>query len=920
MEELSLSREQSETRLRQDIEEAWEPYFERTSINRTQFARRMRYAIEPVLIAEYKSAALALLQRFLKPEDIDLDELDELADTDMQKWCIELGGMLAEVTGKWIEDDENPGRAFSRERAELIAITEITRARTQGEMAAAAILEELDILLDARWFTMEDEMVCSICGPLHKTPEKFWREILPNGTPAHPRCRCRLDWKEKKRRPKLIGRIRRAARGTAPEEPETPGRSSVQRFSRVRRPARMQTRRRETVEDFEVLRSSTRFFEAVAVTGPTVGGLAIVARDTGRVLMLQRSMSDEDDPARGKWEFPGGHLEDGEEAFQAACREWSEEVGQPCPVSDFAGHWDSGIYRGHVAVVDSESVVPMMDDRKVLNPDDPDQDLVEVVAWWNPYDLKNNPAIREELNDAIDDVVETIAVCCQASKAIRESEEVKDGDGDGLVFDGKPEERPATKKELASVYPRFRGGSIDGLSVLKNIDNTSSIESSLNDYETMPGVRIVDVSKWPIQGGYKGYGYVSSSDVDKVDKLIKKIESSGKISPLIIVVDKDGPYVLEGGHRYSALRAMGKTKIPAMVVIDRESIPDETLTESEADPRDGDGDGLVDDGKQSERPAVKRTIRKGPVSGPRRLSVSSFIDRARKRSRVNSASLEDHCQHFAAALSDDLTRGGVPHEVMAMEAKGEPVFHTFVKVRNEFIDGSGSYKSVDDLLRNFASENDIDFDEGWEPSTDGLDLSGAREYLGLDRKQESELDPRDGDGDGVIDDGKSSERPANKRPSKRKTVGLTTKSLEDEIANDSVEHLIVIGADGKAYRSTGNLDSVQMTDEQRQHVKGGTILHNHPEESSFSPEDLFSFNNSGAKSMVLVDPVSRYELSMNGSMSPATWNLSVRKDIGSLVKAEQKRKTASELLWHNVNTKLAKKYGWKYSRVSRDSS
>lgn len=51
--------------------------------------------------------------------------------------------------------------------------------------------------------------------------------------------------------------------------------------------------------------------------------------------------------------------------------------------------------------------------------------------------------------------------------------------------------------------------------------------------------------------------------------LAEQIRQSGELNPLIVVVDKDGPYILEGGHRYDALGVLGKKSFPAKVVIDR---------------------------------------------------------------------------------------------------------------------------------------------------------------------------------------------------------------------------------------------------------------------------------------------------------------------------------------------------------------
>ncbi|MEM7643989.1 MAG: NUDIX hydrolase [Pseudomonadota bacterium] len=55
---------------------------------------------------------------------------------------------------------------------------------------------------------------------------------------------------------------------------------------------------------------------------PKVGALAVVERD-GAVLMVRRARA----PAAGLWGFPGGHVEWGETARDAAIRELAEETG-----------------------------------------------------------------------------------------------------------------------------------------------------------------------------------------------------------------------------------------------------------------------------------------------------------------------------------------------------------------------------------------------------------------------------------------------------------------------------------------------------------------------------------------------------------------------------------------------------------------
>lgn len=62
--------------------------------------------------------------------------------------------------------------------------------------------------------------------------------------------------------------------------------------------------------------------------GITHAGVIFRALDTGRVLMTQRSLfHGDDDAVKGKWEFPGGSLEEGEDAEMGALREFNQETG-----------------------------------------------------------------------------------------------------------------------------------------------------------------------------------------------------------------------------------------------------------------------------------------------------------------------------------------------------------------------------------------------------------------------------------------------------------------------------------------------------------------------------------------------------------------------------------------------------------------
>jgi 8-oxo-dGTP pyrophosphatase MutT (NUDIX family) len=146
---------------------------------------------------------------------------------------------------------------------------------------------------------------------------------------------------------------------------------------------------------------------AEAADGSLVAaGLAVVAADSGRVLLLQRA-TDPSDPASGTWEFPGGKLEPGETPLEAAKREWGEELGCDVPDGQIVGSWTSpnGVYQAFVMLVASEADVKCNMDpekRAVLNPDDPDGEDIEVAAWWDPSTLPGMPALRTEVAESTD--------------------------------------------------------------------------------------------------------------------------------------------------------------------------------------------------------------------------------------------------------------------------------------------------------------------------------------------------------------------------------------------------------------------------------------------------------------------------------------------------------------------------------------
>lgn len=159
----------------------------------------------------------------------------------------------------------------------------------------------------------------------------------------------------------------------------------------------------EFIPSIDLSKSTTA--DQMPSMGVRAAGLAVVAQDSGRVLMLQRPL-DPEDPAGGTWEFPGGVLEPGETPLDAAQREWSEELGCDLPDGTIVATWTSpnGVYQGFVYLVASESDVACNMDhanRSVLNPDDPDGENIEVASWFDPEHLPM-PAMRAECAECDD--------------------------------------------------------------------------------------------------------------------------------------------------------------------------------------------------------------------------------------------------------------------------------------------------------------------------------------------------------------------------------------------------------------------------------------------------------------------------------------------------------------------------------------
>ena len=125
-----------------------------------------------------------------------------------------------------------------------------------------------------------------------------------------------------------------------------------------------------------------------------------------------------------------------------------------------------------------------------------------------------------------------------------------------------------TASDPASEYP-VAGSVVDGLTVRDMIPNLGSIDSSLTGYEKLRRIRVVPMAG--LDSAPRDLFY-AADDIRRCERLAEQIRESGEVNPLIVVVDEEGPYILEGAHRLGALHILGKKEFPALVVLDLESL------------------------------------------------------------------------------------------------------------------------------------------------------------------------------------------------------------------------------------------------------------------------------------------------------------------------------------------------------------
>jgi 8-oxo-dGTP diphosphatase len=118
-------------------------------------------------------------------------------------------------------------------------------------------------------------------------------------------------------------------------------------------------------------------FVAYANSDPTA--CALVLDEDGRLLLARRAC----EPDKGKWDLPGGFLDEGEHPLDALRRELREEAGLEIEPLDFVGVWTDRYGDG----AEAPATLNLYWTARVVSGEPSPADDVAELAWFHPGEL-----------------------------------------------------------------------------------------------------------------------------------------------------------------------------------------------------------------------------------------------------------------------------------------------------------------------------------------------------------------------------------------------------------------------------------------------------------------------------------------------------------------------------------------------------
>lgn len=166
--------------------------------------------IAPLILVNHKRDGLYVLEgshRYDALQSLDVKQVPALIVTDLDSFEDDDSVHKSIVMQAFASAMSKPKRG----RRPKVTVQVDTRVREPIVVGRALNVRRI-------WKTEEDDKVCPICDDLSDELEDYWSDEFPDGPPAHPNCRCRLDYeyeirsaepvpgRRKPRKPKVIDR------------------------------------------------------------------------------------------------------------------------------------------------------------------------------------------------------------------------------------------------------------------------------------------------------------------------------------------------------------------------------------------------------------------------------------------------------------------------------------------------------------------------------------------------------------------------------------------------------------------------------------------------------------------------------------------------------------------------------------------